>query len=76
VLKLSSAETTSWPQPAEEGLLAEGQAWLIIKSQLRRRISAATWRLDGMEEERIRRDQEAQWLARVRGVGLVHNFHT
>jgi hypothetical protein len=28
--------------------------------------------LEGMEEERMRRDREAQWLARVRGVGLVH----
>ena len=24
------------------------------------------------EEERMKRDREAQWLARVRGVGLVH----
>ena len=28
--------------------------------------------LERMEEERMRRDREAQWLARVRGVGLVH----
>ena len=26
----------------------------------------------GAEEERMKRDREAQWLARVRGVGLVH----
>ena len=25
-----------------------------------------------LEEERMRRDRQAQWLARVRGVGLVH----
>ena len=24
------------------------------------------------EEEKMKRDREAQWLARVRGVGLVH----
>ena len=24
------------------------------------------------EEERMKRDREAQWLSRVRGVGLVH----
>ena len=28
--------------------------------------------LVSMEEEKMRRDREAQWLARVRGVGLVH----
>ena len=28
--------------------------------------------LERMEEERMRRDREAQWLARVRGVGLVN----
>jgi hypothetical protein len=27
--------------------------------------------LERMEEERMKRDREAQWLARVRGVGLV-----
>ena len=30
----------------------------------------ATWQKK--EEERMRRDREAQWLARVRGVGLVN----
>ena len=28
--------------------------------------------LERMEEERMRLDREAQWLARVRGVGLVN----
>ena len=28
--------------------------------------------LERMEEERMRLDREAQWLARVRRVGLVH----
>ena len=26
----------------------------------------------GAEEEKMKRDREAQWLARVLGVGLVH----
>ena len=28
--------------------------------------------LERMEEERMRLDREAQWLSRVRGLGLVH----
>ena len=79
------------------GRAGSDQELAIITSQLRRRISAATFRAyytclmermaqvgEGagraenrrawvrMEEEKMRRDRERQWLARVRGVGLVH----